>query len=191
MLILDGSKRPMKISPGFSLVELMVTIAVFGVLIAAAAPSVGTMILDAQTRTVAESLQNALRLAQAEAVKRSRQVEFFLTNATPSMGAAPSTTGKNWGIQELSLTNLATPVELIQGDSFAGSSGNVALVASSGTLRFNSMGRVTNPAAAVTFDLSNPSASGTRSYRVLVTLSGAIRMCDPSKTRNATNPDGC
>lgn len=191
MLILVNNRRPMKPSQGFSLVEMMVTIAVFGVLIAAAAPSVSTMILDAQTRTVAESLQNALRLAQAEAVKRSRQVEFFLTNATPAMGAAPSATGKNWGVQELSLTNLATPVELIQADSFAGSSGNVALAASSGTVRFNSIGRVTNPAATVTFNLSNPSASGTRSYRVLVTLSGAIRMCDPSKTRSVTNPDGC
>ena len=63
---------------GFTLVELMVTISLLAILLALAAPSFSTWIRNAQVRTVSDSLQNGIRLAQAEAIRRHRQVVFFL-----------------------------------------------------------------------------------------------------------------
>ena len=80
---------------GFSLVELMVVVAIIGISAAVGVPSFFSWVQDTKTRSVAESLQNGIKLAQTEAVRRSRQVRFSLTDATPALGATTSVTGKN------------------------------------------------------------------------------------------------
>ena len=50
---------------GFTLIELLVTIALIAILLLLAVPALGTWSADARVRSTAESLQNALRLAQA------------------------------------------------------------------------------------------------------------------------------
>jgi len=75
---------------GFSLIELMVTISVMALLLAAAVPSFGPWVANSRVRSTAESLQNGIRLAQTEAVRRNRQVAFTFTNETPSLTAAPA-----------------------------------------------------------------------------------------------------
>ncbi|MDZ4212040.1 MAG: prepilin-type N-terminal cleavage/methylation domain-containing protein, partial [Methylotenera sp.] len=59
---------------GFSLIELMVAVSVLGITLAYAMPSFSTWIQDSKTRTIAESLQNGIRIAQVEAVNKGRQV---------------------------------------------------------------------------------------------------------------------
>jgi hypothetical protein len=49
-------------------------------LLGLAAPSFSQWTRNAQVRTVTDALQSGARLAQAEAVRRNRQVVFFLTN---------------------------------------------------------------------------------------------------------------
>jgi type IV fimbrial biogenesis protein FimT len=39
------------------------------------------------------------------------------------------------------------------------------------------------------FDITNSAAD--RPLRVLVTLGGSVRLCDPAKTLSAAQPDGC
>src|SRR5688500_2182043 len=88
---------------GFSLIELMVTVTILAILLVAAVPGIGAWISNSRVRSVAEGLQNGLRTAQAEALRRNRQVAFALTDATPALGAKPAANGVNWFAQALPL----------------------------------------------------------------------------------------
>ena len=172
---------------GFSLIELMVTVAVSGLLIAYAIPSFNTWIQDSKTRTIAESLQNGIRLAQTEAVNKGRQVAFFVTNAQPSAVAVATTPGSNWGVRVVVPTQ-ADASGYLQGAVLNGEGGSVIVNADVAEVRFNSIGRLVNSAVQVNYNISNP--KGARPLRVVVTSAGSVRMCDPAKNI-ATAADGC
>jgi len=173
---------------GFSLVELMITLSLVGILAAVAIPSFNQWMQDTKTRTVAESLQNGIRLAQTEAVKRGRNVTFLLTNDPPALGVTASTTGKNWVVESMTLANATTPEVFIQGATLTDVA-TVVTTASSATIRFNSIGRLVSPANSVTYNITN--SGGSRRLNVTVSIAGKVRMCDPDKTLNTSNPDGC
>lgn len=67
---------------GFTLVELVVGLAVFAILLALGAPAFATWVQNAKIRTAATGIQDGLQLARAEAVRRNAQVRFQLTSAT-------------------------------------------------------------------------------------------------------------
>lgn len=173
---------------GFSLIELMIAVAILGIMSSMAIPSFNEWVADTKTRTMAEVFQNNIRLAQTEALRRGRQVQFFLTSATPALGASESTNGKNWGIQSMSLTNTGTKDEFIQGGSMAASNPYITVSASSAVIQFNSIGRVSNVSQPITIQLTN--SKGDRKMNITVTLAGGVRMCDPDKSR-ASYADGC
>lgn len=198
---------------GFTLVELMIGIAVMTILILAAAPSLQGWIFNSRVRTTAESLQNGLRLAQAEAVRQSRQVVFSLTNAAPGLDAVTADDGRNWTVQTVPIVVAAGAGvdggvgRFIRGGPLADATAGVLINGSAGaqSICFSSVGNLTtNPAPApaatgavcavdpaaplVTYDISHP--RGDRNLRVTVSIGGRVRMCDPNKAL-ATNPDGC
>lgn len=179
---------------GFSLVELMIIVAVIGILTALAVPNFTAWIQNAKTRTVAETLQNGIRLAQGEAVKSSRNVRFLLTDAaTLAIGATESTTGRKWVVETMALANAKKPELFVQGASLP-DMGNVIIKASSAGIQFNSFGRLVDPSNSVLYTVTNSRSTPTNPLRrlnVTVSIAGAIRMCDPDKTLSATNPDGC
>ncbi len=193
--------------------ELLVTITLLSILLAVALPSFSTWVRNGKTRTVAESLANGLRLAQAEAVRRNRQVVFSLTNDAPAAAATATPNGRNWVIR-----TVAVPGEdpsLIEGGSL-GSSGDGVTVTGAGSLCFNSLGRQTanttpgatgrssggtsvpagsctppNAGTPTAFNVAFASPqSGDRTLRVTVSLGGQVRLCDPARSL-ASSPDGC
>ena len=173
---------------GFGLIEMMIVVSIIGITAAFGIPAFSEWIADTKTRTMAEVLQNSIRLAQTEALRRGRQVQFFLTTATPAKAVAKDTTGKNWGIQTMLLTNSGTADEFVQGGSMAGNNPYISINASSASIQFNSIGRLSGHSQPVTIQLSN--SKGSRALNITVSLSGAVRMCDPNKTR-ASSPTGC
>lgn len=62
---------------GFSLVELLVSVAVLGVLAALAAPSFNDSIKRYRIRAINEDLISSFQLARAEAIRRGRQVALI------------------------------------------------------------------------------------------------------------------
>ena len=187
---------------GFTLIELMVTISLLGVLLGLAAPSFSLWTRNAQVRTVSDALQGGARQAQTEAVRRNRQVVFFLSNdAGCNASTAPAVNGNFWAIRTVPLT-AGDPAETVRCGNLADSSRGVSLTGPT-AICFNSMGRqVANASpgagtATCALDVSGLSSydlaalGSDRPLRVLVTVGGQVRQCDPARTLSATAPDGC
>jgi type IV fimbrial biogenesis protein FimT len=191
-------KRPAGRMAGFTLIELMVTIVLMGLLLAVGFPSMMTWVHNSKVRTVADGLQNGLRLAQAEALRRSRQTVFSLTNSTtPATSLTAVADGRNWSVNSVKLLTDET-AQFIEAGVLTSVGSGVGITGPA-SICFNSLGRlVTNSdpgptganctAAAATYIVS---ATGSdRPLRVLVTLGGQVRMCDPARNIS-TSPDGC
>lgn len=187
---------------GFTLVELMITITLLAVLLGLAVPFFGAMIRNARVRSVSEALQNGVRTAQAEAVRRNRQTVFSLTNDEPGPASAAAANGTNWAIHTVPpVSNAAEPVEFIQGGALSDFAAGVQ-VTGPVSICFNSAGRlVANAApgvagasctvtgAAPQFDVNLTGSD--RPLSIFVSLGGQVRMCDPAITLTATSPEGC
>ena len=71
---------------GFTLIEMMITLAIAALLAVLAMPSYSVWIADSQIRSGAESIASGLRYAQAEAIKQNATVEFVLDPTTGTGG---------------------------------------------------------------------------------------------------------
>lgn len=207
--LLAERQRKVHGNRGFSLIELMTAITLLGILIAIGLPTFSTWIHNTQVRTVAESLQTGLRIAQTEALRRNRQVVLSFTNSTPAQNAAATAGGKNWSLQWVPQwadpTNDPTNPIYINGGALTDVASGVTIADHSGTgisaVCFSSNGRlVTNAApgpagascagASMAFDIAQATAD--RPLRVIVQLGGQLRLCDPNRpTLSASTPDGC
>jgi len=71
-------------SAGFTLIELMVTIAVLAIIVSIAAPNVSTQLANQRVKSTAVTLENALKEAKAESVIRRQSITLVVdqTNKT-------------------------------------------------------------------------------------------------------------
>lgn len=201
-------REPCRANPrGFTLIELIVAITLLGLLVTLAIPSFTSWIRNSQIRTVAEALQTGVRAAQAEAVRRNRQVVMWFTDGDPAAGGTPVAGGKNWGLQ--TVPQFGETAEYLTGGKLAdiASSVSIANDMASNAICFNSAGRLianasatgisgadcqipAPPLSAATFNITLAGAD--RPLRVLVQFGGQLRMCDPNRpTMSPNSPDGC
>ncbi len=206
---------------GLTLIELMVTIALVALLVTLSIQSFVGWIRNAQIRTVTESLQGGLRTAQAEAVRRNRQVVLYFTNDEPSSGvtgatkcssAAPVVGGKRWVLQTVpglwgEETSGCKNAEFITGGKLSDIASAVDIgptPSGVSAVCFNASGRMattatgssgTGVSAACTAAVTTFNVTlltADRPLRVVSQLGGQIRMCDPKRPAvSATSPDGC
>jgi type IV fimbrial biogenesis protein FimT len=189
---------------GFSLIELIFTLVLFGILFSLALPSFSTWIRNNQVRTVADMLQNGLRVAQNEAVRRNRLVVFSFTNAQPGLGSLASANGKNWSVQYVPqpIDSPVAPEPFLHGGSLNEASSSAQVTSDGGipAICFNAYGRLVAATTSATgipgasclasparFDITLTGAD--RPLRVTIDLGGRVRLCDPN--RPTTAPDGC
>jgi type IV fimbrial biogenesis protein FimT len=205
---------------GFTMIEMVVTMTIFAILVALGIPSMTTWIRNNKVRTVTDSLQTGLRLAQAESLRRSRQVVFALTNSTtPNFIPLPTAVGgTSWAIWTVpSMTNAIdeTPTFIQSGVlSNASSQVTISTTANITTVCFNSVGRlVANNSANVILitggDICQqpppPATAGApsvlqfnvnvlgadRPLQVNLGLGGQVHMCDPGVAISDAHPEGC
>ena len=78
---------------GFTLVELMVTVAVAAILISVAVPSFRNMIISNRLSTISSDLADVMSLARSESIKRNRPITFCRASAANKHVCS---TGKIW-----------------------------------------------------------------------------------------------
>lgn len=157
-------------SRGVTLIELMIAVAILGILLALALPNYAIWIQNTQIRTAAESILEGMQKARVEAARRNVMVEFALGDGTawsitvPSTGEEIETRAASDGSAKISLTVDDPP--------------------GATTVEFNSLGRVNNPDTAikqVTLDSNAIKDTGeSRKLQITVDVGGIIRMCDPN-----------
>jgi type IV fimbrial biogenesis protein FimT len=167
---------------GFSLVELILGIAIMSIVVAIALPSFRAMLLNSQIRNATESVASGLQKARAEAVARNANVSFVL-------GADAAGTYSSWTV------NVVNPASTITSRLSSEGSQNVTrtvLPANATTITYNNLGGVVaNADASATLSQVNFSAvGGDRSLRVEIGASGNTRMCDPNLT-SGSGPRAC
>ncbi len=205
----------MKTWRGFSLVELIIGVAILGVLLAIAMPAFSNWLRNAKVRTAAESVQNGLQLARAEAVRRNTTVGFRLVDSADESCALIandlSTSVWNWVVsirspagkcQIAPVAEDADPSDdaladnpfIIQSRSGAEGSSAATLMTNRSEVLFNSLGRTTGnvviDVASATGELCLPSGP-IRCLRIMVTRFGQIRMCDPDPALAVGDAQAC
>lgn len=168
-------------SLGFSLIELLIGIAIMAILLTLASPDFKVWMQNSQIRTATEAIQNGLQLARAEAVRRNEPVNFILGS------------GSGWTVSTVAIPG--TPIQ-----SRASGEGSVNVTVSvtpagATTATFNTLGRLANSATAPTqIDLDVPTsiipASQSKELRINITSGGQIRTCDPNITASG-DPRKC
>lgn len=89
----------MRAANGFSLLELMITLAIIGILAAVGLPSFREMLVSARTKGAAENIMAGLRVARSEAIKRNTVVRFQLVS-TLDNNCALSTSSMLWVVNQ-------------------------------------------------------------------------------------------
>lgn len=194
----------LKKNMGFTLVELMVTISILGMLLLAVAPSVAAVVQDTRARGIAEHLLQGLGKARIEAIKSNRNVMFSLVDQVND-GCALSSTSSAWVvsmdspqgrcghsasidtapriIQTFGLKDLAKGVD-VQGMA------SDASPASAG-VTFNAFGQVElKPGALMRIDVSHAGPSSRR-FSIEVSPAGGIRLCDRAIAAGSGDPRAC
>lgn len=173
---------------GFSVVEVMVTVAIVAIALSIAVPNFRNWTANTTVKGQAEAVLNGLQFARSEALRRNTKIKFTLTGGTGWKVGCVTIQGdlNGDGVPDCP----ATIQEKISGE--AGTASIAVLPLGASTATFNSIGMITANADAsptlTQFDFSATAA--TRNPRVVLSAGGQARQCDPSVTA-AQSPDKC
>jgi len=195
--------RDVNVSGGFTLVEMLVALAVLSILLVFAAPALSTYSENSKLRAMAGSFMASAQTARVEAIRTNSTVQLVLTTDDP-MAANVSTANLNasaggWIVRTVSA---ATPPvygfvagkSLREGSGSSSGTSSVQLSAVSNgvatsAIGFNGAGSTSlDSRMDVNFSSSKGACAADsgpiRCLRVVITVSGQIRMCDPAATGN-------
>lgn len=176
---------------GFTLIELMITIAILAIVLSAAFPSYRTFVANAQIRSTAESIRNGLQLARAEAIKRNAKVKFTIASAAND---SSWTVGCVTVVGDLDGDGIADCPATIQSKTAREGSASTISITKTGsnTLSFINLGTTDSMAGQLSrIDIDNTSipASVSANLSVSIQAGGNARLCDPNAA--ATDPRYC
>jgi type IV fimbrial biogenesis protein FimT len=172
-------------SSGFTLVELIITISIVGILVGLGMPSFLQTIRNAEIRNANESVVNGMQRARAEAVARNANVHFVLGVGTTwivdyvvkpvASDAALDSRSGNEGSSKVTITALAAD-----------------LATTATTVTFNNLGQVVaNADASATLAQVNLAAvGGNQNLRVTIGAGGNAKACDPGIV-SGSSPRAC
>jgi len=186
---------------GFTMIEVMVSVAILSVLVMLAAPSLASYSENAKVRSVAESFLASAQVARLEAIRTNQKVELLLTTDAPTAAnkgtSNTSATAGNWMVRAVS--DDATPVytfvegkSVREGSNRTDASSSVSVNASTvdgplATITFQSAGSTSLGKSWMvrfgsTTDACTASGGSVKCLQVNVTVSGQMKVCDPAIT---------
>lgn len=194
---------------GMTLIELVITIAIIGILITLGVNSFSRWISNLRIRSAADSIQFGIQLARTEAVKRNSLVYFTLVDSLVA-GCQNVTSGTdlpnwNWIVSTDRAATLSCPapsptngVVQVRPASEGSGVADIRVNATVAEMAFDGFGRLVIPAAnaGVLVSMGGAGNCGAtdqafRCLRIQVTSPGGlIRLCDPVVT-NASDPRFC
>src|SRR6202158_649924 len=178
-----------KRTSGFTLIELMIALAIFAFLIMLAGPMYADFMGNSRIRNAAENTLTGVRLAQTEAVRGNTQAEFVLDIRPAPAGG--------WQVLRLNEETGAVDIAVQSYKWAEGASGTQVGAGGLTKATFNGLGRImaanpeggTLPIAKI--DITNPSITNPRPLRVVinpVTPSG-VKLCDPDPGVATSDPN--
>ncbi|MBK7658431.1 MAG: GspH/FimT family pseudopilin [Betaproteobacteria bacterium] len=177
--------KPRHRQSGISLIEVMVAVAIVGVLMAFAAPAFQTWIQNTQVRTASEAIMNGLQTARNEAIRRNAAVQFRLDGGTTTQ----------WRVNPF-IDPDGVPIQSRAAEEGSINASITVLPAGADTVTFSALGRVVPNADAseslTQVDIDNlliPVVADRRNLRIVIPAGGALRMCDPKVA--AGDPRAC
>lgn len=179
-------------SMGFTLIEMLIVIAIIAIATTLGMPSYRAWVQNTQIYNAAQSVLNGLQKARAEAVKQNTNIEFILGANPLVAGSVPL-----WSIQAYGAS------AVIESATTEGSKNVTSTVTPAGatTITFNNLGGVGVPsnmpnnadgsAPLSQIDFNSAILPGSRNLRVTIgIIGGTIRMCDPNLA-TGTSPRAC
>ena len=156
----------MKRNLGFTLVELVVTLAVLAILVTLAIPSFTSMIQNSRSAALANSMVMGLNAARSEAVKRN-----VLVDLCPSTDGATCMAAPDWTVGWIVQQNGGAVIQ-----AWAAPDAGAVIVQAGGAavIQFNGSGRMTLPAAAVTINSQYPNCTGQQQRLLQVSTTGRV-----------------
>ena len=174
---------------GFTLIELMIALAIFAFLVFLAAPMYTDFMGNSQIRNAAENSLTGVRLAQASAIKGNSRAKFVIDANGWSVYA--------WNDE---ITDFAVaPAQSYLFAEGASHTTNDRTPGGATMVTFDGLGRIfpneDPPTASLTrIDFTNPSVTNPRKLQVVISgIAGntGIRLCDPDPGVAASDPRGC
>lgn len=165
---------------GFTLIELCITIAVLGILLTLAAPSMSDMLTNSRMKSAKEQILAGINSAKSEAIRNNTSLRVALTSTT------------------LTVSRKDTGAVLKTLPISGASSVSIGAV----SFFFDSLGRVSDtgepedpPVAAWSSEIVPTSGADScsaelRCYRIQVLSGGLIKACNPSQG-DANDPSSC
>lgn len=148
---------------GFTLIELMITLAVLAIVLGIAVPSFSSMLRDNRASTLASELQGALQFARSEAVKRRQSVVICRSNAAGSGCEEGEGWESGWLVRQASGSVIKV------WDSASG----LAIVGPNTGLTFLGSGMASS---ASNFSVKPSNCSGKQKRQIAVSVTGAVTL---------------
>jgi type IV fimbrial biogenesis protein FimT len=173
---------------GFTLIELMIGLAIFAFLILIAGPQYADFLGNSQIRNGAENTLTGVRLAQAEAVRGNTQAQFVL-DATASGG---------WQVLRLNEDTGAFDI-VIQSYKWTDGAAKTTVTpnpADASEATFSGLGRIMDnpdPSPKIKWiEVTNTNIATPRTLRVAIDplTSSGVKLCDPAVT-DTSDPRFC
>ena len=143
---------------GFTLIELMMTMVIVGILVTLAAPSFNNFVLKSRVNSAATELQMSLLLARSEAAKRNSSVTIAPVDTTAWT--------QGWSVTYVDGGGTTQTLKTV-----AAYTGAMTVTGPTSALAFGRDGRLTG-ASAATFTINVPGNANITTKTVAVDLSG-------------------
>jgi type IV fimbrial biogenesis protein FimT len=144
-------------SRGFTLIEMLVTLAIFAVLLMIAIPSMRPFLQSQSVKNASMDINSTVALARSEAIKRNATVDVTANSATDW--------SQGWVVSQ------TTPAATIRKQPALG---NIVITPSSGSFSFDGNGRMTSTGATFTIKPLNKTGSQPLCLTVTVGSTGRV-----------------